>query len=122
MATLGHPGIDNPLSDAGIGKLALGGPRGWLGKMREVVNNILLGKMNVTLDVTLAPNAASTVVSDPRIGAGSLISLAMPLTANAAAERANGTAIVASRGKQTATITHANNAQTDRNFRLAIIG
>lgn len=89
---------------------------------REVGNGIMRGKMNVTLDVTLAPNAASTTVNDARIGGGSYIGLNMPLTANAAAERGNGTVYVSSRGNQVAVIAHANSAQTDRKFRVAIIG
>jgi hypothetical protein len=44
----------------------------------------------------------------------------MPTTANAAAEIGNGTIYVSSRGKQTATITHANNSQTDRTFAYAL--
>jgi hypothetical protein len=46
--------------------------------------------------------------------------LFMPTTANAAAELA--TMFVSSRGKQTFTITHANNGQTDRTFKYVVIG
>lgn len=90
--------------------------------VRDVVNGAMTGDMNATLDVTLAANAASTVVNDPRIGGSSFIGTSMPLTAHAAAEKAAGGMYVSSRGNQTATITHANNAQADRSFRLAIIG
>jgi hypothetical protein len=39
-----------------------------------------------------------------------------------AAELGAGTIHVAAIGKQMATIAHANNEQTDRSFRLAVIG
>jgi hypothetical protein len=79
------------------------------------------GKLNVDGDITLTANVGSTTITDPRIGGHSVI-LFMPLTANAAAEVGNGTMYVSSVGSETATITHANNAQTDREFHFAIFG
>jgi hypothetical protein len=93
----------------------------WLNGVRDVTNNMLQGKVNVTLDVTLTANSATTTISDPRIGGGSAI-LLCPMTANAAAELAAGGIYVSSIGKQTATLTHANAATTDRTFRIVIIG
>lgn len=49
----------------------------------RVVNNIMLGKMNVYGTVTLAANSATTTLNDVRIGAESVV-LFMPTTANAA--------------------------------------
>jgi hypothetical protein len=86
-----------------------------------VVNNILDGKLNSTGSVTLTASAASTAVTDERAGYDSVI-LFMPTTANAASEQAAGGMYVSSRGKQTFTITHANNAQSDRTFAYIIIG
>ena len=94
---------------------------GYLGRLREVVNNLLRGKLNATLDVTLSASAAATIVNDPRIGGASSLQL-MALSANAAAEIGNGTIWWSAPGDQTVTLNHANNAQTDRNFRLTIIG
>ncbi len=94
---------------------------GYLGRLREVVNNLLLGKLNATLDITLSAGAAATTVNDPRIGGSSSIQL-MALSANAAAEIGNGTIWWGVPGNQTVTLNHANNAQTDRSFRLTIIG
>jgi hypothetical protein len=85
------------------------------------INRMLEGRLNVTREVTLAANTATTTVSDPRIGAASFIGL-MPLSANAAAELGAGTLWLDAPGKQSVTIHHANNAQADRNFRLLIIG
>ena len=94
---------------------------GYLGLVREVVNNLLIGKLNATLDVTLTANAATTTVADPRIGGSSSIQL-MALSANASAEVGNGTVWWGTPGNQTVVLNHANAASTDRNFRLTIIG
>ena len=85
----------------------------------RVINNIIRGKTNNRGEVTLTANAASTVVNDVNAGGESII-LLMPLTANAAT--ASATTYIASQGKETFTITHANNAQTDKNFRYVVIG
>jgi hypothetical protein len=90
-------------------------------EVASVVNNILDGKLNSTGSVTLTASAASTAVTDERAGYESVI-LFMPTTANAAAEQAAGGMYVSTRGKQTFTLTHANNAQTDRTFDYIIIG
>ena len=92
-----------------------------LRRIAVVVNGVLAGKQNNVTTLTLTANAGSTVVSDPRAGASSVVSF-MPTTANAAAEIGNGTLYVSSRGKQTFMVTHANNAQTDRIFAIEITG
>lgn len=79
------------------------------------------GHLQNTGVITLQANTATTVVSDMRAGVGSFIGFT-PRTANATIEMANGTMYVSARGKQTFTITHANNAQTDRTFVYAILG
>lgn len=86
-----------------------------------MANGALDGRTNNVNNITLTENVATTVVTDARVGADSVI-LFMPKTANAAAEVGAGTMYVSSRGKETFTITHANNAQTDRDFEYAIIG
>lgn len=98
---------------------ALDMSRDSLRRIAVVVNGILAGKQNNVTTVTLTPNAGSTVISDPRLGAGSHISLT-PTTANAAAVVAS--TYVSSRGKQTATITHPNNANVDKTFTIEITG
>jgi len=90
-------------------------------EVATIVNNILDGKINATGTVTLTASAASTAVTEDRAGATSVI-LFMPTTANAAAEQAAGGMYVSSRGKQTFTIAHANNAQTDRTYDYIDIG
>lgn len=85
----------------------------------EVVNSLRDGKVNSTGSVTLTASSATTTVADLRVGQDSVI-LFMPTTANAAA--AVGGMYVSARGKQTFTLTHANNAQTDRAFAYVVLG
>ena len=58
--------------------------RDWLSKIANVLNRALVGKLNNTGTVTLTANAASTTLTNSRIGANSVIIL-MPTTANAVA-------------------------------------
>ena len=85
----------------------------------RVINSLLLGKTNNVTEVTLTDNSATTVISDPRLTYASFIGLT-PTTANAAAATAN--VYVSARGDGTATLTHTNNAQTDRTFAMLIVG
>lgn len=87
----------------------------------SALNELDDGKSSNYGSLTLTANQASTAFSDYRAGINSVI-LYSPTTANAAAEIGNGTMYVSSKGKQTFTITHANNAQTDRTFDYIIVG
>ena len=95
----------------------------WLRRQYEVLQQIRNGKTENVAELTLTANAASTTITDIRISPQSVI-VWHPRTANAAAEMAAGTMYItdANIGNGTATVTHANNAQTDRDFRLAIVG
>lgn len=90
-------------------------------QVSNVVNNLLRGRLNNIEDVTLTASVATTVVTDERVTVQSFIGF-MPKTANAAAELAAGTMYVSSIGNGTFTITHANNAQTDRTFTWMVTG
>lgn len=81
------------------------------------------GKIECVVELTLTANAASTVLTDERLSVQSAVFFD-PKTANAAAELAAGTlyALTANRGTGSWTLTHANNAQTDRNYQVVIIG
>lgn len=94
-----------------------------LRRQYEVLQQMRSGKLECVAELTLTAGAASTVITDIRISPQSVI-VWHPRTANAAAEMAAGTMYItdANMGGGTATVTHANNAQTDRDFRLAIIG
>lgn len=87
----------------------------------NVVNLLVDGKINAAGEVTLSASTASTTVTDYRVGSESVI-VFTPTTANAAAEQGAGTMYLSARSKQSFTITHANNAQTDRTFIYLVIG
>ena len=52
--------------------------------MARAINQFLIGKLNVTHDVTLSPGATSTTISDARIGITTAIIPATALTASGA--------------------------------------
>ena len=107
------------MTDFNFRRLPYGGADGRT--TAEVVNGILDGDINATGTFTCAANAATTVVTDFRAGPSSII-LLMPTTANAATETGNGTIFISTRTKQSFTVTHANNTQTDRTFGYLVIG
>lgn len=90
-------------------------------KQNDVIRGVMDGRTNNTSEVTLTANQTTTVVVERRSGDVSYLEF-MPTTANAATEKAAGGMWVSSRGKQTFTITHANNAQTDRTFTYVVVG
>lgn len=100
-------------------------PIEWLRRTEPVVNGLMQGKSNNYGTFTLTANATSTTFQEApnRISSYAVV-LPMPITANAATEFASGAMYVSSTdpANSTFTITHANNAQTDRTFRYAIIG
>lgn len=88
-------------------------------QIAEVVGNLMNGKSNNTGSVTLTANAATTTLSDARIGANSTI-LLMATTANAAGALA--TTYFDNFLDGSCRVNHANNAQADKTFRYAVIG
>lgn len=89
-----------------------------LRRIVDVVRSLVAGKMNVVTSVTLAANAATTTLTDTRLGGGSFVGFT-PTTANAKAE---GTPYVTAKAKGSCTLNHANNAQVDRTYDVLIIG
>lgn len=84
-------------------------------RLAQAIRDLFAGRSNAVGTVTLTANSATSVVTALNVGADSRIFL-MATTANAAAE-AGGTALrISSVGSGTFTVTHANNAQTDRTF------
>jgi hypothetical protein len=87
---------------------------------RQVINRINRGKLNCIGMMTLSANVGTTTVLDPRVGPYSVV-LLMPATANAAAALA--TTYVSDRSNKTSfTVSHSNNAQTDRSYGYALFG
>jgi hypothetical protein len=90
-------------------------------RIADVVTSLMQGKMNNTTEVTLAASAGTTTITDARLTVQSVVHLE-PLTANAAAEKGNGTLYISARNNGSVTLTHANNSQTDRTFAVSIVG
>lgn len=90
-----------------------------LAKYALALQQLAMGRSNATGTVTLTPSATSTVVSAPNCSPSSAVFI-FQKTANAAA--ALSTTFHASSGKQTFTLSHANNAQTDRTFFYVCLG
>lgn len=86
---------------------------------RTVLNNAMAGKLDIVGELQLLTGSATTVLNDPLITRGSCVSL-MPLTANAAS--ALSTLYFDATQSGSVVVHHANNGQTDRVFRYAIIG
>lgn len=77
------------------------------------------GKTSNTGSFTVTANQATTQVTDVRASVDSVIVFS-PTTANAAAEVA--TMYVSTKANGSFTVTHANNAQTDRDFDYTVTG
>lgn len=90
----------------------------WCRKIADAVIGLMNGKANNVGSVTLTANTATTVLVDRRGTAQSVYHL-MPTTANAKAE---GHPWISARSKQTVTLNHANNAQTDRTYDYVLVG
>lgn len=91
----------------------------------RVIRGIMKGRTNNAYAVTLTANSATTTLTfaEHILGQNTLI-IFTPQTANASAEIGAGTMYLSSRDviNKTATITHANNAQTDRTFGYILVG
>ncbi len=89
-------------------------------QLAQQLTTAIQGRLDCTFSLTLTANAASTTIIDSRISLSTAV-LAMPTTANAAAEIGNGTMYFTPTAGQ-CVVTHANNAQADRTFTIAILG
>ena len=92
-------------------------------RLYEVMQAMRRGKLENVTEITLTANAATSTLSFKGLSPQSVV-VFDPKTANAAAELYGGTMYVltANRGNDTWTVTHANNAQVDRTFQVAVIG
>jgi len=84
----------------------------------ERANNNAMGKLHNLGEVTLTANQTTTTITDTRIGGGSFLFFT-PLTADA---RSEGIPALTSTDNGTATLTHSNDASTDRDYVYAIFG
>lgn len=85
------------------------------------LNRIIEGSSNAVGSFTLTASVGTTTVTDNNFQS-TMVPIFIPTTANAAAEIGNGTIYVSARADGSFTLTHANNAQTDRDFIYVRIG
>lgn len=90
----------------------------WASRIADGLNTAIR-KINNMADITLTAGAGSTVMTDARLSAFSVLAF-MPLTANAAAVQAS--IWVDTQGNGHATIHHTNSGTTDKDFRVLIGG
>ena len=90
-------------------------------QMAQAIGHLFNGKRNVTKLVTLTANAASTTISDSRIGATTVVTL-IPITANGAAALPTTYQTYPNAMAEQAVINHANNALTDKSFVAVLDG
>lgn len=108
-----------PYQESSPRGLAEAASRSWVRGIVDVINNMLTGKLNVVLSLTLSANSGATTLIDEKIGPFSAL-LFSPLTANAAAEI--GSLYVSSQKNGSAVISHTNNTQIDRVFKVCVLG
>lgn len=88
-------------------------------KVSAAINQLAQGRSNATGSVTLTVSTTTTTVTALNCGTGSVVLLS-PKTSNAAG--ALGTTYVSTVANKSFTLTHANNAQSDRTFGWVAIG
>lgn len=87
------------------------------------INQLIRGRGNNVGSVTLTASSATTVVTpETRIMNEDAKVFFTPRTANASAEYGGGSFYVSAITRTSFTVSHANNAQSDRTFDYAIIG
>jgi hypothetical protein len=90
-------------------------------RLVNAIRQLMQGRSNASGTVTLAPGAAATAVVAPNCAPTAQVFL-FPKTLHAAAEIAGGSCYVSAVAAGTFTLTHANNAQTDRTFAYVCLG
>lgn len=90
-------------------------------RINGAIRELFEGRSNAVGEVTLTASAASTVVTAINCGSDSKIFL-MPTTANAAADFASGSLYVSDVSPGTFTITHPNDADSDKTFFWVALG
>lgn len=88
-------------------------------KIARLANNLLQGKTNNVIQVTLTASSTTTTVTDKRIGAYTGLFFS-PLTADAAAAMSG--LYVSAQVNGSATLTHGSTASVDRTFNVLLVG
>ena len=88
-------------------------------RLQSAYRLLFAGKTNNIVEVTLDANDTTTTVTDPRIGPYT-VPLCEPTTANAAAISRPYRSNYGTGGSMT--LTHANDANADKSFRVVLVG
>jgi hypothetical protein len=89
--------------------------------MARTINALLIGKLNVTLDVTLNRSATSTTITDARIGITTAVIPAVALTSDAAQIIDKGIWVDTIQSGS-AVVHHVSAPQSDLTIRFVFIG
>lgn len=109
----GTPAVPEQMPDAGE----------HLRRIAKSLNTVITGKLNATIDVTLAAGVDHTTINDPRIFYTSAIVPAMALTFNGATDIAGGMYVPqATIKKGQCVVYHRADIATNRTIRFLIIG
>lgn len=87
----------------------------------QAISQLIQGRSNALVLVTLTVDAPTTTVSAPNCGAGSA-PIPVPMTASAAAEIGNGTMYISTVSNGSFVITHDWSLVADRTFRFVTLG
>lgn len=90
----------------------------YIRKLKVSVNSAMKGKTNNTGEITVTPNASSSVYTDNFCNVNSVILLS-PVTSNAAVHHSGLYAVA---GDKTFTVYHSNSSHTDKTYRYVIVG
>jgi hypothetical protein len=90
-------------------------------RLAQAIRELFQGRSNAVGEVTLTESDTTTDVTAANCGLDSKIFL-FPKTADAAAELAAGGCYISAVAREQFTITHANDASTDRTFFWLAIG
>jgi hypothetical protein len=93
----------------------------WARDVTEWSRRVMRGKLNNTALFTMTANAASTTFADERIGLETQIVFS-PTTANAAAALTSTFVAEGARGNGTVVVTHPNDSNTDKTYRVSFHG
>jgi hypothetical protein len=122
MAIPGYPPV--PIGGSAPKQVGDAADASWVKKIAELANNVLKGKINVVLPISLTPSATSTTIIDARIGPYSAL-LLQPLTVHAAAALYSATSVLVdptSQKQGSVIFDHASDTNSDKIFNLVILG
>ena len=87
----------------------------------QAIRQLMEGRSNALVEVTLTDSVGSTAVIAQTCGAGSA-PIPVPMTAEAAAELSSGSMYITSVANGSFSVVHTNSSVTTRTFRFVVLG